>query len=81
MFCCCYGSGSSGRSLIIVAVPWNERARGTARRGELEDDCTNFMPWSLKVGNEGMQCMSRRRGRISVPWQNFEISPQKHSKV
>lgn len=88
MFCCCYGSGPSRRGLIIVTVPWNERARATAQRGELKDDHPNFMLWSQQAGNEGMQCMSRRRGCMSrrrgcipVPRQNFEISSQKHSKI
>jgi len=52
MFCCCYGPGSSRRGLIIATVPWNERARGTARCGRLEDDHRNFMAWSLQAGNE-----------------------------
>lgn len=71
MFCCCYGSGPSRRGLIIVTVPWNERARGTAQCGELEGRLYSFMPWSLQVGNEGersgMRGMSRRGSHIPIP--------------
>lgn len=76
MFCCCYGSGPSRQGLIIVTVPWNERARGTAQCGELEGVCTTSCPGPCRVAMKGCDALAKGEVASLFPGRTLKFRPR-----